>query len=86
MHRGSILLFREISAFRYSMPRMLLGRFRIFSNLSLSQSGREASSAVVLAEGKDSREIVVCDYISGMTDQYAIYKFEEFYVPKAWNA
>ena len=28
----------------------------------------------------------VCDYISGMTDQYAIYKFEEYFVPKAWNA
>lgn len=40
----------------------------------------------MLAQGGDSREIVVCDYISGMTDQYAIYKFEEFYVPKAWNA
>lgn len=22
----------------------------------------------------------------GMTDQYAIYKFEEYFVPKAWNA
>lgn len=40
----------------------------------------------MLASGRDSKEIVVCDYISGMTDQYAIYKFEEFYVPKSWNA
>lgn len=40
---------------------------------------------MLAAEG-DAKEIVVCDYISGMTDQYAIYKFEEFYVPKAWNA
>lgn len=39
----------------------------------------------MLASGQDPKEIVVCDYISGMTDQYAIYKFEEFYVPKAWN-
>ncbi len=37
-------------------------------------------------EGEEEKEIVVCDYISGMTDQYAIYKFEEFYVPKAWKA
>ncbi len=28
---------------------------------------------------------VVCDYISGMTDQYAITKFEEFYIPVAWQ-
>jgi len=40
----------------------------------------------MMSTGRDSKEIVVCDYISGMTDQYAIYKFEEFYVPKAWNA
>lgn len=40
----------------------------------------------MLERGGDSREIVVCDYISGMTDQYAIYKFEEYFVPKAWNA
>jgi dGTPase len=39
----------------------------------------------MLSTGQDPREIVVCDYISGMTDQYAIYKFQEFYVPKAWN-
>lgn len=28
---------------------------------------------------------VVCDYIAGMTDQYAIAKFEEYFVPKAWQ-
>lgn len=28
---------------------------------------------------------VVCDYISGMTDQFAISRFNEFYLPKAWQ-
>lgn len=28
---------------------------------------------------------VVCDYISGMTDQYAITKFEEYFLPQAWQ-
>jgi len=28
---------------------------------------------------------VVCDYIAGMTDQYAIGKFEELFVPRAWQ-
>ena len=28
---------------------------------------------------------VVCDYIAGMTDQYAIAKFNEFFVPLAWQ-
>ncbi len=27
-----------------------------------------------------------CDYIAGMSDRYAIYKFEELFVPKAWKA
>ena len=30
-------------------------------------------------------ETVICDYISGMTDQYAIYKFNEYFMPKAWE-
>ncbi|MBR3397694.1 MAG: deoxyguanosinetriphosphate triphosphohydrolase [Lachnospiraceae bacterium] len=30
-------------------------------------------------------EKVVCDYISGMTDQYAIHIFEELFIPKGWE-
>ncbi|MDD3338360.1 MAG: deoxyguanosinetriphosphate triphosphohydrolase [Lachnospiraceae bacterium] len=30
-------------------------------------------------------ERVVCDYISGMTDQYSIVKFQEIYIPKSWE-
>ncbi len=28
---------------------------------------------------------IICDYIAGMTDQYAIAKFQEFFIPKAWT-
>lgn len=28
---------------------------------------------------------VVCDYIAGMSDSYAVHKFEEIFVPKAWT-
>ncbi len=28
---------------------------------------------------------VVCDYVAGMTDKYAVYKFEEIFVPTAWS-
>ncbi|MBR4768466.1 MAG: deoxyguanosinetriphosphate triphosphohydrolase [Lachnospiraceae bacterium] len=31
------------------------------------------------------KEQVVCDYISGMTDQYAVQKYLEFFVPKGWH-
>ena len=40
---------------------------------------------LMLAEGSDTKEIVVCDYISGMTDQYCVEKFSEYFVPKAWQ-
>ncbi len=33
----------------------------------------------------EDRERSVCDYISGMTDQYAIEKFQELYIPKSWS-
>lgn len=32
-----------------------------------------------------SKEQVVCDYIAGMTDNYAVKKFEEYFVPEAWK-
>ena len=37
----------------------------------------------LIARG-EKKERVVCDYISGMTDQYSIHKFQEIFVPKAW--
>ncbi len=30
-------------------------------------------------------EVVICDYISGMTDQYCIRTFEKIYIPRAWD-
>ncbi|WP_099469053.1 deoxyguanosinetriphosphate triphosphohydrolase [Konateibacter massiliensis] len=30
-------------------------------------------------------ERVVCDYIAGMTDQYAMSKFAQYFMPKSWN-
>lgn len=33
----------------------------------------------------DTEEQIVCDYIAGMTDTYAVKKFEDLFVPKSWN-
>lgn len=33
----------------------------------------------------EKKEQVVCDYLSGMTDQYSMEKFCEIYIPKAWE-
>lgn len=38
----------------------------------------------MIREG-ERQDRVVCDYISGMTDQYAIAKYREFFLPKAWE-
>lgn len=38
----------------------------------------------MLEQGEDKGR-VVCDYISGMTDQYAITKFKENFMPQAWK-
>lgn len=32
-----------------------------------------------------ARERSVCDYIAGMTDDYCIYKFKEYFVPVGWQ-
>lgn len=33
----------------------------------------------------DGMERIVCDYIAGMTDNYAVNKFNELFVPAGWN-
>lgn len=33
----------------------------------------------------EARERVVCDHLAGMTDRFAIAKYEEIYIPKSWH-
>ncbi|MDO5350326.1 MAG: deoxyguanosinetriphosphate triphosphohydrolase [Lachnospiraceae bacterium] len=40
---------------------------------------------VMMEHQGEAKERVVCDYIAGMSDSYAIDKFEELFVPKAWK-
>ncbi|MCI8466513.1 MAG: deoxyguanosinetriphosphate triphosphohydrolase [Lachnospiraceae bacterium] len=40
---------------------------------------------LLLMEQGDSKERVVCDYIAGMSDGYAIDTFMALFVPKAWK-
>lgn len=39
----------------------------------------------ILKEGGDREEVIVCDYISGMTDQYAVLKYRELFVPSGFD-
>lgn len=38
----------------------------------------------MMLAGED-QSVVVCDYIAGMTDNYAIEKFKDIYIPKSWQ-
>jgi dGTPase len=38
-----------------------------------------------MIDAGQAQDRVVCDYIAGMTDQYAIAKFNEYFVPLAWQ-
>lgn len=38
-----------------------------------------------MMDAGEAKDRVVCDYIAGMTDQYAIAKFNEYFVPLAWQ-
>ncbi len=33
----------------------------------------------------ESRERAVCDYIAGMTDSYAVKKYQEYFIPEFWK-
>ena len=33
----------------------------------------------------ETKERIVCDYVSSMTDRYAIAVFEEVYIPHTWG-
>lgn len=40
---------------------------------------------LTMLDAGEKEERVVSDYIAGMTDQYAIAKFSEFFLPQAWQ-
>ena len=40
---------------------------------------------LVMLEQGDDKGRIICDYISGMTDQYATTKVHEYFVPVAWE-
>ncbi len=44
-----------------------------------------AQTQITMLEEGEARDRVVCDYIAGMTDQFAVAKFNEIFVPKQWQ-
>ncbi len=44
-----------------------------------------SDTQITMFEQGEPRDRVVCDYIAGMTDQFAVAKFNEIFVPKQWQ-
>ncbi len=61
----------------------LLGRLFAYY---MEQTERLPEQFLRMIDEGEEKDRVVCDYIAGMTDQYAIAKFEEIFMPKAWQA
>ncbi len=40
---------------------------------------------IMIEEQNEAVERVVCDYVAGMTDRYAVAKFKEIMIPDAWD-
>lgn len=39
----------------------------------------------MMEQNQETKERVVCDYIAGMTDSYAVKKFQEYFIPESWK-
>ena len=39
----------------------------------------------MMEEKKIGKEQIICDYIAGMTDTYAVKKFQEYFIPESWK-
>lgn len=75
VYRSSVEKKEEVKA-----KRMLTELYEYYTEHPDQLSGEYQR----LIERGEKKEQVVCDYISGMTDQYSIHKFQEIYVPKSW--
>lgn len=39
----------------------------------------------LIEDNEGNKSEIVCDYLSGMTDQYSMEKFREIFIPKSWQ-
>lgn len=76
VYKDSIAKVEEVKAKR--MIRELYGYY-----MDHTQELPERFKNMIIQGEETDR--VVCDYISGMTDQFAITRFNEYFMPKAWE-
>ena len=51
----------------------------------LEHPGEMSAEYRMLLQEGEPLERVICDYISGMTDQYCIHKHRQIFIPESWN-
>ncbi len=66
----------------YKAVSMLQSLYRYYIDHVDQMSGEYVS---LIRDRGEQRERVVCDYIAGMTDQYACWVFNELFVPGSWK-
>ncbi len=56
---------------------------RLFKHYSENTSDMGEEYLAMIDKG-EAPETVVCDYIAGMTDNFAVMKYKDIYIPKSW--
>ena len=62
----------------------VLGIMEILYDYYLKNPSKMPAQMLDIAESEGTPR-AVCDYIAGMSDRFAIYIFNEIYVPRSWN-
>lgn len=75
VYKDSVAKIEEVKAKRM-MRELFLYYAEHLEEMPLRYQG-------MIVDGEEA-DRVICDYIAGMTDQYAITKFNEFFMPQAW--
>ncbi|HCC08317.1 MAG TPA: deoxyguanosinetriphosphate triphosphohydrolase [Clostridiales bacterium] len=57
----------------------------LFNYYMEDNSEVEEHFELILSKHEMTKERMVCDYIAGMTDRFAVRKFNEYFVPKSWD-
>lgn len=55
-------------------------------NYYIQHPDKMSDEYIELLNRGEKKERVVCDYLSGMTDQYSMYRFREIFIPKSWES
>ena len=65
----------------------LLQKIARYRNVIYEYDGYDGdvNDVMQMLEDGEENDRVVCDYIAGMTDQYALAKYSEYFMPKSWQ-